>query len=61
MAQIVQTTFVITVSKLVKDSAVADPVLNADQIQLITDTLPGVVDELLADSAVVIEVQSISD
>ena len=61
MAQVVHTTFVITVSKLVKDSEAQTPVLDAEQAQLITDTLPGVVEELLNDSTVVIEVQSITD
>lgn len=61
MAQIIHTTFVITVSKLVKDSAAEQVVLDNDQVQMITDTLPGILEELLADSAAIIEVQSITD
>lgn len=61
MAQIIHTSFVITVSKLVKDSAAEQTVLDSEQIQMITDTLPGIVEELLSDSAAIIEVQSISD
>jgi len=61
MAQIINTSFVITISKLVKDSAGYNAVLDSEQVKMITDTLPGIVEELLSDSAAIIEVQSISD
>ena len=61
MAQIIHTTFVITVSKLVKDSASEHAVLDSEQIQMVTETLPGILEELLADSTAIIEVQPITD
>jgi hypothetical protein len=60
MAQIIQTTFVITVSKLVKDTAGAH-LLDAEQSNMLIQTLPGVVEELLNDPALIVELQSIVD
>ena len=61
MAQVIRSTFVITVSKLVKNNADQQAVLDSDQIQMVTETLPGILEELLADSAAIIEVQPITD
>jgi hypothetical protein len=61
MAQVIHSTFVITVSKLVKNNAAQHAVLDSDQIAMITETLPGILEELLADSAAIIEVQPITD
>lgn len=61
MAQVIHSTFVITVSKLVKNNAAQHAVLDSDQIQMVTETLPGILEELLADSAAIIEVQPITD
>lgn len=61
MAQVIQTTFVVTISKLVKDAQVAPPVLDAEQAALIQQMLPGVVEEVLNDPGVIVEVQSITD
>lgn len=61
MAQVIQTTFVVTISKLVKDNQSDAGVLDADQALLIQQMLPGVVEEVLGDSSVIVEVQSISD
>ncbi len=61
MAQVIQTTFVVTISKLVKDAQVSEPVLDAEQSALIQQMLPGVVEEVLNDPGVIVEVQSITD
>jgi len=61
MAQVIQSTFVVTISKLVKDTETATSVLDADQTITIQQMLPGVVEEVLGDSSVIVEVQSISD
>lgn len=61
MAQIINTTFVITVSKLVKDSAGYNTVLDSDQVLMLTETLPGILEELLSDTSAIIEVHPISD
>jgi len=61
MAQVIQTTFVVTISKLVKDSQVDTPVLDALQTTTIQQMLPGVVEEVLGDSSVIVEVQSLAD
>lgn len=61
MAQVIQTTFVVTISKLVKDAQVSECVLDAEQSALIQQMLPGVVEEVLNDQGVIVEVQSITD
>jgi hypothetical protein len=61
MAQILQQTFVITVSKLVRDAHEHVAVLDADQTDLIQRTLPGVVEELIADATVIVEAHTLSD
>jgi hypothetical protein len=61
MAQIIQTSFVITISKLVKDAQSSSPILDEEQSQLIAQMLPGVVEEVLHDPGMIVEVQLISD
>lgn len=61
MAQVIQTTFVVTLSKLVKDAQAPQSVLDAEQSALIQQMLPGVVEEVLNDPGVIVEVQSITD
>lgn len=61
MAQIIQTTFVVTLSKLVKDNQADTPVLDAEQTSMIQQMLPGVIEEVLSDSNLIVEVQSITE
>lgn len=61
MAQIIQTTFIVTISKLVKDDQSESTVLDKEQTQIIQQMLPGVVEEVLADSAVIVEVHPTLD
>lgn len=61
MAQVIQMTFVVTISKLVKDAQASEGVLDAEQSALIQQMLPGVVEEVLNDPGMIVEVQSITD
>ena len=54
MAQIIQKTFVVTISKLVKDNTYA-PLLSEDQTQNILDTIPSIIEELVDDSSLIVE------
>jgi hypothetical protein len=54
MAQIIQKTFVVTISKLVKDNTDA-PLLSEDQTQNILDTIPSIIQELVDDSSLIVE------
>lgn len=58
MAQIISHTLIITVSKLVKDKQVTDSLWDADQTQMLLETLPGVVEQILDDGSLIVEVQS---
>ena len=55
MAQIVTQSFLITVSKLVKDQHADSQILSDDQINNILDTLPSILEEIIQDPSVVIE------
>ena len=55
MAQIVTRSFMITVSKLVKDTHMEDQILTEDQVNNILETLPSILEEIIQDSSVVIE------
>lgn len=55
MAKIANQTLQLTVSKLVKDRD-DDSVLSDTQLLTLLETLPGVVEELLQDSTLVVEV-----
>lgn len=55
MAQIVTQSFMITVSKLVKDTHMEDQILTEDQVNNILETLPSILEEIIQDSSVVIE------
>ena len=61
MAQIVSHSFVVTVSKLVKDSLKDSPIVSDDQVQVVCHTLPGIMEELLTDPTLIVEVQHLSD
>jgi hypothetical protein len=61
MAQIVSHSFVVTVSKLVKDSVKHEPIVTDDQVHTVTHTLPGILEELLSDATLIVEVQHLSD
>lgn len=61
MAKIIQTTFVVTINKLVKDDQADLPILDQSQTNLLTQTLSGLVEEVLNDSTLVVEVNSISE
>lgn len=54
MAQIIQKTFVVTVSKLVKDN-VESELLSADQTQNILEAIPSIIEELVADNSLIVE------
>ncbi len=54
MAQIIQKTFVVTISKLVKDNIDAQ-LLSTDQTQNILDTIPSIIQELVDDSSLIVE------
>lgn len=61
MAQVIQTSFMVTISKLVKDDHNQPSVLDAEQTALIQQMLPGVVEEVLNDPGVIVEAQTIPD
>lgn len=61
MAQVIQTTFIVTISKLVKDDQADHPVLDATQAHMIQQMLPGVVEEVLADCGVIVEAHAITE
>jgi len=54
MAKIIQKTFVVTISKLVKDNIDAQ-LLSTDQTQNILDTIPSIIQELVDDSSLIVE------
>ena len=54
MAQIIQKTFVVTISKLVKDNT-AEQMLSDDQTQNILETIPSIIEELVADPSLIVE------
>jgi hypothetical protein len=56
MAHIIQQTFLITISKLVKDDASYHAICSTEQMHMLLDTLPGVVEQILDDASVVVEV-----
>ena len=56
MAQIVQQTIQITISRLVKDSEEQPMVCTPEQLINMMETLPGVVEQLMDDSGAVVEV-----
>jgi 2-hydroxy-3-keto-5-methylthiopentenyl-1-phosphate phosphatase len=58
MAQIVTQSFIITVSKLVKDTHKDDQILNQDQVHTILEALPSILEEIIQDDSVVIEASS---
>lgn len=58
MAQIIQQTFMVVVSKLVKDDEVDQSVCSEEQTQMLLDTLPGVVEQILDNHSTVVEVVS---
>lgn len=55
MAQIVTQSFLITVSKLVKDQHSDIPVLSDEQVTNILETLPSILEEIIQDESAVIE------
>lgn len=57
MAQIVQQTFMIVVSRLVKDNS-QEPACTEEQTQIMLETLPGVVEQILDSSSAVVEVST---
>ncbi len=61
MAQIISHSFVVTVSKLVKDSQKDTPIVSGDQLEVVHQTLPGILEELLSDPGLIVEVQQVSD
>lgn len=56
MAQILQQTYVITLSKLVKDNQLEDPVCPDDVSEALKEALCGVAEQLLDDASVLVEV-----
>lgn len=56
MAQIASQTISITISKLIKDDDSVDNVLTTEQLLSLFESLPGVVEQLLDDSKLLIEI-----
>lgn len=54
MAQIIQKTFIVTVFKLVRDNTHQD-ILTADQVNNILETVPSIIEELVADTSLIVE------
>lgn len=54
MAQIIQKTFIVTVCKLVRDNTHQD-ILTADQVNNILETVPSIIEELVADTSLIVE------
>lgn len=54
MAQIIQKTFVVTISKLVKDHTQYH-ILTEEQTQHILDAIPSIIEELVADASLIVE------
>ena len=55
MAKLVEEIVVLKLSKLVKDGSGSDNVLSDEQKALLIATVPALVDEVLNDSAVIVE------
>lgn len=56
MAKVVEEIVVIKLSRMVKDSSDDETVVDADQRKLIEETIPALIEEVINDSAVIVEV-----
>lgn len=54
MAQIIQKTFVVTISKLVKDNTEQDLLTNEQTLNVL-ETIPTIIEELVADPSLIVE------
>lgn len=61
MAQIISEQIVIQIHKLVKSEHAAQSVLDAHKLQMLLETLPGIVEQLLEDSQLLVEVNVIQE
>ncbi len=58
MARVIEETITIKLSKIVKDKDTTIELISSDQMKLISDTLPSVIDEVLEDNTIIVEVES---
>lgn len=56
MAKVLEEIIIIKLSRMVKDSAKDQTVIDAEQRKLIEETVPTLIDEVLGDGSVVVEV-----
>lgn len=56
MAKVIEEVIIVKLSRMVKDSYNGKGVIDSDQKKLIEDTIPTLIEEVLNDSAVVVEV-----
>lgn len=56
MAKVLEEVIVIKLSRMVKDTDSRNSVINKDQKQLIEETIPTLLDEVLNDESVIVEV-----
>jgi hypothetical protein len=56
MAKVIEEIIVIKLSRMVKDSSDETAVVTAEQRKLIEGTIPALIDEVIGDTAIVIEV-----
>jgi len=60
MAKLVEEVVVIKLSRMVKDSSDADTVLTEEQRAVLEATAPALIEEVLNDSAVIVELADLS-
>jgi hypothetical protein len=58
VARVIEETITIKLSKIVKDKDTTIELISSDQMKLISDTLPSVIDEVLEDNTIIVEVES---
>jgi hypothetical protein len=56
MARVLEEVIVIKLSRMVKDNDDSETVVKADQKQLIEDTIPTLIEEVIGDPTVIVEV-----
>lgn len=56
MARVLEEVIVIKLSRMVKDNDDSETVVKADQKQLIEETIPALIEEVIGDPTVIVEV-----
>jgi hypothetical protein len=58
MARVIEETITIKLSKIVRDNDKGTSLISDEQMQLIVDTVPSVIEEVLSDNTIIVEVES---